>query len=267
VTTPTVPLRRLARYAYRALRAPAAPAGRASVLRSLLLLPRVFDLASLLLQARDLRRLGRIATAYASDDDYVRRVHDYNAGVTLSKVVTTTRRAEGLYRIAALPARDLAREDVLIVGPRNIQELLIAWLYGFRWSRIQGIDLYSTHPKIRVMNMEAMTFSDDSFDVVVMANTLAYAADTARCLAEIARVLRPGGRVVFGATYDPGDDTWAGTRISGEEIRGFLRKVSLDLYYYAPSDKVNSLGRPQTVHIFGATKAPAGAPGFDRIRW
>jgi SAM-dependent methyltransferase len=264
---PVLPIRRLARYAYRAMRAPAPSAERTSFLRSLLLSRRLFDLVSLYLQARDLRRLSRIATTYASSDDYVRRVHDYNAGVTVSKVITTTRRAEGLYRIAVLPSQKVSREDVLIIGPRNIHELLIAWLHGFHWSRIQAIDLYSTHPKIHVMNMEAMTFADECFDVVVMANTLAYAADTGRCLAEIARVLRPGGRVVFGATYDPGDETWAGTRVSGEQIRGLLSKVSLDLYYYSPNDKVNSLGRLQTVHVFGATKPPALAPGFDRIRW
>jgi SAM-dependent methyltransferase len=239
----------------------------ARVARSVLLQPRLFDVVSLVLQLRDSRRLERIKDRYGVDDPYHRHVQDYNAGVTLRKVVTTTRRAEPLYRIATLPPRDVSGESLLIVGPRNVQELLIAWLYGFRWRAIQAIDLFSTNAKILVMNMEELTFEDASFDVVVMANTLAYASDTFRCLSEIRRVLRPDGRLVFGATYDPGDGTWRGNAVSGGEILSMLRTLELDLYYYHPEDKVNALGRPQTIHFFGCTRRNPAEKGLDRIRW
>jgi SAM-dependent methyltransferase len=252
---------------YRALVSPASVPLPERGLRSLLLRRRLFDIVSVTLQLRDARRLRTIKDDYGVDDPYHRRVQDYNAGVTLGKVVTTGRRAEPLYRVATLLPRDVAREDLLIVGPRNVQELLTAWLHGFSWSRIQGIDLYSTNPKIRVMNMESLTFADGSFDVIVMSNTLAYASDTFKCLSELQRVLRVDGRLVFGATYDPGDEKWAGSVITGDQIRQMLRELRLDLYYYFPSDKVNVLGRVQTSHFFGCVKRNPREAGFDRIQW
>jgi phosphatidylethanolamine/phosphatidyl-N-methylethanolamine N-methyltransferase len=48
----------------------------------------------------------------------------------------------------------------------------------------------------RVMDAQAMAFPDGSFDAVVLHLILAVAPDPALCLAESARVLRPGGRAV-----------------------------------------------------------------------
>jgi len=45
----------------------------------------------------------------------------------------------------------------------------------------------------RVGDMHALPFPDASFDAVLFSNTLTYADDPARALAEAARVLRPGG--------------------------------------------------------------------------
>lgn len=257
----------LAKHLYRALGSPAGAPHTISLLRDALLQPRVFDLLSLFMQARDGRRLVAIDKSHMSEDAYVRAVHDYNAGKTIQKLTTSTRRAELLYQVIVLPPRDLSAEQLLIIGPRNVHELLIAWLYGFQWKNIQGIDLYSTNPKIRVMNMESMAFPDASFDAAVMSNTLAYASDTFKCLAEIHRVLKPGGRLVFGATYDPGDQKWAGSVMSGERIVEMVRQLSMDLYYYHPTDKVNTLQRQQTSHLFGCQKRDPERPGFDRIRW
>jgi ubiquinone/menaquinone biosynthesis C-methylase UbiE len=49
----------------------------------------------------------------------------------------------------------------------------------------------------RVMDAQAMAFADGSFDAVVLHLILAVAPDPALCLAESARVLRPGGRAVI----------------------------------------------------------------------
>ena len=115
------------------------------------------------------------------------------------------------------------------------------------------------------MNMEDMSFSDDQFDFVTMANTLAYAKDTQRCLAECARVLKPGGRLIFGATYSPGLDRFKGNSISGQEIADMLKALDFRLFFYEPVDKINKLGHEQTVHLFGAAKNEPDNPGFDRI--
>jgi len=249
-----------------ALRHPEKAVGGPGLARRLLLEPRIFDFVSWLMQLRDLRALARIRDAVPRDAFYA-KVADYNAGVTERKVITTTRRAEIYYQIISLPLRDLSAETLLIVGPRNVHELLIAWLYGYRWKNIHAIDLYSTNPKIRVMNMEAMTFPDDTFDAVVMSNTLAYARDTFQCLSEVARVLKPSGRFVFGATYFPKSEDWPGNRVSGNDIRQMLRKLSLVILFYSAFDKVNTHGGLQTAHIFGTQKSDPKHPGFDRIDW
>jgi len=53
------------------------------------------------------------------------------------------------------------------------------------------------HARVEVGDVHALGFQDASFDSVLLFHTLTYAADPARALAECARVLRPGGRLVL----------------------------------------------------------------------
>jgi SAM-dependent methyltransferase len=54
------------------------------------------------------------------------------------------------------------------------------------------------HPHVRtqVADVHQLPFADGSFDVALVFHTLTYAVRPARALAECARVLRPGGRLV-----------------------------------------------------------------------
>lgn len=64
---------------------------------------------------------------------------------------------------------------------------------------------------IRVGMGEAIPFDDASFDTVVTTFTLCSVADQAQVLAEIRRVLRPGGVALFlehGSAPDPGVAKW-----------------------------------------------------------
>jgi SAM-dependent methyltransferase len=249
-----------------ALLRPDPSARETGLLRTLLRRPPLFDLLSAFCQLKDARRQAAIGKTYAIGDEYHRDVQDYNAGRTVDKAVSRTRRAEPLFRILAETPGEPTREKLLLIGPRNVHELLLAWVHGWRWENITGIDLYSTNPKIKVMNMEAMTFADASFDAMLSSNTLAYAADTNAALSEMARVLKPGGRAVFAATYCPGEKRFLGNAVSGEMILAMLRGLGLELFHHHARDKTNALGLPQTVHYFGVRK-PSGLPAFDSIKW
>ena len=51
--------------------------------------------------------------------------------------------------------------------------------------------------RAQVADVHELPFADASFDAVLMFHTLTYAEQPARALAECARVLRPGGRLVL----------------------------------------------------------------------
>ncbi|MBO6783850.1 MAG: class I SAM-dependent methyltransferase [Alphaproteobacteria bacterium] len=250
---------------YRAVFQPTVPQCPPRPWRTFLRLPVVFDLVSLALQLRDIGRLSRLKQDYVVEDSHHRDVHDYNAGVAQAKKITTTRRSEEIYEILATPPRDLREEKLLIVGPRNVVELYLAWLHGYRWRNIQAIDLYSMNPKIRPMNMEAMEFADASFDALTMSATLAYAEDFARAIGEVARVLKPGGRFVFGHPYDPGSPEWPGNLVRGSEIRKMLNDAGMEIYFHTALDKTNSAGNVQTTHRFGAVKIDGLPDLLDRV--
>ena len=57
----------------------------------------------------------------------------------------------------------------------------------------------------RLMDGQAMDFQDGTFDVVVLHLIVAVIPDPARCLKEVHRVLRPGGRVVVFDKFLPDD--------------------------------------------------------------
>lgn len=59
------------------------------------------------------------------------------------------------------------------------------------------------HADLRVGEIEDLPFAGDAFDVVTAFNSIQYAVNPARAVAELARVCRPGGRVAIGVWGDP----------------------------------------------------------------
>ncbi len=253
-------------YFARAILRPSPTRAPASLLRSFLQQPILFDLCSVALQSLNLRYMKRVHDNRVAKSERHIAAQEHNAHVTANKLITTTRRQEEFYKIASMPSRDVRNEKLLIVGPRNSSELFMAWTYGYSWRNICGIDLYSTHPKISVMNMEEMTYENDVFDVVTMCMTLGYAKDIKAALSEVARILKPGGRFAFSSTYDPGTKSWPQEAIyNGEKIREVLRELNLNIYHHTFQEKINAKGRKQTVHEFGVFKEDLSAEVQDRL--
>jgi len=85
------------------------------------------------------------------------------------------------------PPRDGA---VLCVGPRDAFE--VDWFRGKGFSNICGIDLFSQHPDVLVMDMHHMSFPRDTFDVVYASHSLEHSYRVEDAVAEILRVAKPG---------------------------------------------------------------------------
>jgi SAM-dependent methyltransferase len=94
---------------------------------------------------------------------------------------------------------------------------------------------------LQVGDAGALPFPADRFDVVLAVTVLCFAEDPARAIAEMARVLRPGGVLVLGELGKwsawaawrrlraaAGSKTWRGARFrSAAELRSLLRAEGL----------------------------------------
>ena len=216
---------------------PAFDMGKIIPIREILKFPIIFDVTSFLIQLRFLGRLRKLEKLKNNSD-----------------FITKSRRAEIYYKTLGLISQDLINKKILIIGPRNVQELYIAWLYGFKWKNIKAIDLYSTHPKIEIMNMNNLKFPKESFDVVVMANTLPYSDNTELTIKMVSEVLTPSGIFSFGATYYPECEKWPGDKIDGTKIYEYLKNAGFRVFFHNPIERINSLGGRQTLNNFGAQK-------------
>jgi len=253
-------------YFARAITRPSPTRAPTHPLRRFLHLPRMFDVCSVAIQTMNLHYIKSVHENKVANSDRHVAAQKHNARVTSQKLITTTRRQEEYYKIISMPSRDMSKEKLLIVGPRNSSELFMAWTYGFSWDNIHGIDLYSTHPKITAMNMEDMSHADASFDAVTMCATLGYAQNTKTALAEVVRVLKPGGRFAFSVTYDPGTPDWPEETIyNGEKIRDTLHQLGMNIYHHTSTELVNAKDRNQTSHAFGAFKEISEIDLQDRL--
>lgn len=101
----------------------------------------------------------------------------------------------------------------------------------------------------RGMPAEALTVDDDSFDFVFGRDVLMY-TDRARVAAECARVLRPGGKVVFVASLAGGRAMRAMRRLVNPSAWGAFTR-------YLTYDELGRLGgglrreRQEACHLFG----------------
>ena len=90
---------------------------------------------------------------------------------------------------------------------------LLALIASLRGARMTALDASAAlldivrarvpEADVREGGLEALPFADASFDAVTAVNSVFYAADIGAAMSELARVVRPGGRVVVTAWGPP----------------------------------------------------------------
>jgi SAM-dependent methyltransferase len=142
--------------------------------------------------------------------------------------------------------------DVLSIGPRTEMELLHLVGAGFMPRRVKALDLISTSPWIEAGDMHAMPYPDRSFDVVISSWVLIYSRDPQKAVDEMVRVIRDGGLIAIGGTYNPAaaelEYKDAGAKIQGTMFR------RVDQYKALLGDRLD------TVHFQDEPRADVKGP-------
>ena len=121
--------------------------------------------------------------------------------------------------------KDLNKKKILTLGPRNIKELYLIYLAGFKWENIIGMDIISKHNKIKIGDFsKKFPFEDGIFDIVICSHSLSKSNDQYMSAKEIKRVLKPNG--IF-AIIDNDTVDWHEYICNGYEEQ---YKTILDLY-------------------------------------
>ena len=96
-----------------------------------------------------------------------------------------------------------------------------------------------TNVKPTLGDAQSLPYADDSFDAVVLITVLGEIPDQERALREIARVLKPGGRLVVGEMFcDPHMVTPGQLRERGERAGlSFERRIGGPLAFFARLEK------------------------------
>lgn len=82
-------------------------------------------------------------------------------------------------------------ERALFVGCRNPHEIM--YFKGFHDADAVGIDLYSEHSFIKIMDMHELSFQDDTFDLVFSSHSLEHSYNPQEAVNEFIRVMKDGG--------------------------------------------------------------------------
>ncbi len=101
------------------------------------------------------------------------------------------------FRIIRSHSINLSNAKLLVIGPRNFSELLLAYLHGFSWKNISGVDLYSEFNKVKLGSIEELPFRDNEFDIIVCSGVLNYVVDLKLSLDNMVRICKNNGLLVL----------------------------------------------------------------------
>ena len=112
--------------------------------------------------------------------------------------------------------------------------------------RSQSVDRFNPRAQVRA-DLTDLPFADGRFDVVLSCHVLEHIPDDIAAMAELARVLRPGGWAAIMVPYDP-------RRPATEEGR----------HITSPATRLARFGHPYHYRIYGADlSARLSAAGFE----
>lgn len=93
-----------------------------------------------------------------------------------------------------------------------------------------GVASGAWHDGVRCEDAQQLSYADASFDLVTHTEVLEHVPDDARALAELLRVLRPGGTMIFTVPMHEGPATVERARLVGGEIEHLREPV----HHYDP---------------------------------
>ena len=139
---------------------------------------------------------------------------------------------------------DRSSSSVLCVGCRNVHELQVMREAGY--GSVTGIDLFASSPEILTMDMHALEFPDDRFDVVYTCHSLEHSLTPCAAVREMVRVAKPGAVVAV-------------------EVPVRFPSSVVDLQDYHSVDGVRALFHPHVGEILLAEDEPNPTTG-DVVR-
>ena len=131
-------------------------------------------------------------------------------------------------------AQQRRQAAVLCIGCRNTYELDQFQQAGF--GRVEGVDLFSHDPRVLVMDMHALEFPDNHFDVVYTCHSLEHSYDPHKAVTEWMRVTKPHGACVV-------------------EVPVRFQKSATDLQDFGSVQGVRQLFEPHVDHVLFAEEA------------
>jgi SAM-dependent methyltransferase len=170
-----------------------------------------------------------------------------------------------------IPFAELRDKDVLEIGcGTGVHARLLAEA-GARLTAVdltptaveltkRRLELAGLQADVREADAESLPFADASFDFVWSWGVIHHSEDTSRVLAEIARVLRPGGRLALMIYHRSSTTFWLDYVLHRGLLRGGLLRESPDELANRWSDGV--IAR----HYTRGGLATLLAPGFDEVQ-
>jgi len=217
--------------------------------RSILLHPFLFNPMTLIFQAVTGRRADQTNRPEFLSNEFKTRMYEYNLEIFRRKVFIGNRRADRVYAIARILVPHVAKSSILILGPLTVNEILIAWLYGFSWKNIRAVDMICSHDKIEHGDIENLPVLD-KFDVICASAVLSCVENVEDVFLSISKNIRVGGIVVFQACFSPEEVEFPAERTSRGDFMKMFEKHSFEVLLF-DEDRVHM--KPGLMY-FGAKK-------------